>query len=463
MPKRTIQQKEGQLLIGLEIHGYLLTKEKLFCSCPTPYGKEDNDIKPNTQICPICTGQPGSKPMLPNITALNNVIKISLMLGCTINKDLVWQRKHYSWPDLPKGFQDTMSGSYSIPVGEKGEFQSIRIRSVHLEEDPAAWNPETGEIDYNRSGLPLVEIVTEPDFTSSEQVVEWLKNLMLTLAYIKALDKKSSFKADTNVSTGDERVEIKNIHSLDSIKKAIEYEDARQREIIVKRETRRYDEKKAITILMRTKEQEEDYRFIPDPDLPRVHISRDLVKKIKNNLPESPQQKLDKLIKLHKIDKKNADILTKNLEIVEFFEEIAEKISPEFALPWVTIELLRVLNWNKKNLEDVDINISDFIELLQLVKDGKITELKAKQILNDFIPKSFSPLSRLQESSKIAGIEEIGSFCKQVIEQNPNAVADYKAGKPEALNFLLGEVMKLSKRRADYKIAKDVMLKLIGR
>jgi len=194
-------EQDNKLKIGLEIHGYLLTKEKLFCTCSTPY-KQKSTIEPNTNICPTCTGQPGAKPMLPNKEAIHDVIKIAAMLGCKINTEkLIWQRKHYSWPDLPKGYQNTMSGSYSIPIGEKGLFQKIGIRCIHLEEDPAAWNPETGEIDYNRSGLPLVEIVTEPDFTSSKQVIEWLKSLVLTLAYIKTLDKEAGIKADVNVST----------------------------------------------------------------------------------------------------------------------------------------------------------------------------------------------------------------------------------------------------------------------
>jgi len=401
--------------------------------------------------------------MLPNKEAIHDVIKIAAMLGCKINTEkLIWQRKHYSWPDLPKGYQNTMSGSYSIPIGEKGLFQKIGIRCIHLEEDPAAWNPETGEIDYNRSGLPLVEIVTEPDFTSSKQVIEWLKSLVLTLAYIKTLDKEAGIKADVNVSTGWERVEIKNINSLDSIKKAIEFEAQRQQKEPAKRETRRFDEKSGKTILMRTKEQEEDYRFIPDPDLPIIKLPESLVQEIKDKLPESPQEKLEKLIMQHKIDKKNADILTKNLEVVEFFEEIAEKVDPKFALSWVTIELLRVLNWNKKTLDQVNIQPEHFIELLQLVKAGKLTDLKAKQILNEFIPASFSPKNKLQGSEKISQEEEIEKFCQEAIKKNPKVVEDFRNGKQEAFNYLLGEIMKLSQRRADSKIARQVMTRLLS-
>jgi len=165
--------------IGLEIHGYLLTEEKLFCDCKSEHGIKFT--KPNTNICPICTGQPGSKPMLPNEEAVKKSVQVSLVLGCKINQNTPWMRKHYSWPDLPKGYQNTLSGPYAVPTGSDGKFLGIKIRECHLEEDPAAWNPETGEIDYNRSGSPLIEIVTDPDFSSSEQVGEWLKQLVETL------------------------------------------------------------------------------------------------------------------------------------------------------------------------------------------------------------------------------------------------------------------------------------------
>ena len=219
------------LKIGLEIHGYLTTKEKLFCNCKNEH--KSKEAKPNTFICPICTGQPGSKPMLPNEEAIKKLIQIALMLNCKVNSEpqkLIWYRKHYSWPDLPKGYQNTMSGTYATHIGEKGKFLDIEITEVHLEEDPAAWNPDTGQIDYNRSGAPLVEIVTEPDFKSSEQVEMWLKQMLLTMSYIKALDSDAGIKADVNVSyAGGERVEIKNINSIEEIKNAIEYEEKRQK------------------------------------------------------------------------------------------------------------------------------------------------------------------------------------------------------------------------------------------
>jgi aspartyl-tRNA(Asn)/glutamyl-tRNA(Gln) amidotransferase subunit B len=454
------------LKIGLEIHSYLSTNEKLFCECKAIRHATKKQISPNTQICPICVAYPGSKPMLPNNQALIKAMKIALILNCKINtidekKKIIWQRKHYDWPDLPKGYQLTQSGSHSIPLAENGVFNKIRIRELHLEEDPASWNPDTGAIDYNRSGLALVEIVTEPDFKSKEQVEEWIKALVLTLSYIKALDKNAGIKADVNISTQNrERVEIKNISSIENIKKAIDYEILRQKKETPIRETRRFDESSGKTMSMRTKEKAQDYRFIPEPDLPVIKITKKQVLEIKKQIPETPSQKLEKIVKKHKIDKKDAETLSKNLEIVEFFEKISEKLPAKFVLPWVTIELLRILKYNKTDLESVDINPEHFIELLELVKDKKITELKAKQILNDFIPKSFSPKSKIRELKTISG-SEIEKICQEIVKKNQKAVADYKNGEEKALNFLIGQVMQQSKRRADYNNTKKMILKYL--
>jgi len=466
-----LRERKKDVRIGLEIHGYLATKEKLFCRCRAVRHAAKQEIKPNSFVCPICTGQPGSKPMLPNAQAIRKIIEIALMLNCKINtveqkKNLAWQRKHYNWPDLPKGYQNTISGAYSVPVAENGTFESIGIREIHLEEDPASWNPETGCIDYNRSGLPLAEIVTEPDFSSAEEVIEWLNKLVLTLSYIKAVDRNAGIKADVNVSIGEQaggkRAEIKNLNSIENIKKAIVFEIERQKKEGTFLETRRFDEQSGKTMKMREKEEAEDYRFIPDPDLPVIKISEKAVKEISEGLPESPQEKLQKLVKKHRIDKKSAEVLSQNLEIVEFFEAVSEKIPAEFALPWVVIELLRVLNWNKKTLEEVDIKPEHFAELLEAVKQGKITELKAKQILNDFVPSSFSIKEKLKSSGRITDKNEIEKIIKKVIDRNKQAVSDFREGKKEALNFLLGEIMKESERRADYKTAREMLARILG-
>ena len=449
--------------IGLEIHGYLNTKEKLFCKCKAMHGKKY--IKPNTSICPICTSQPGAKPMLPNKGAINKAIQICLILKCIINPKFVWQRKHYDWPDLPKGYQNTISGTYAIPIGEKGKFLGARITEAHLEEDPASWNPQTGEVDYNKSGYPLIEIVTEPDFTSSEEVIIWLKQLIETLKYIKIIDKTLGIKVDVNVSIKNgKRVEMKNINSLRNIKTAIDYEIQRQKkpgELPTIQETRMFDENKRITIKMRTKELAEDYRFISEPDLPVIKLEKLRIEKIKKSLPETPREKIKKLIKKYKIEKKYAEILTKKLEIVEFFEKIIGSVNPKLAVRWVTEELLRILNYSKKEIDEVDIKPEHFIELLNLIENKTITELKAKEILNKFIPESFSPKQEIKKHSKISSEKEIKKIAEKVIRENKKPVQDYKEGKKEALNFLLGQVMRQSKKRADFETSKEILESLL--
>src|SRR3989344_7223699 len=271
------QSYELKGMIGLEIHTYLITKEKLFCKC---IASRKKGLAPNTLICPTCCGQPGAKPMLPNKSAVVKAIEIGLMLGCIIQKKLEWQRKHYDWPDIPKGYQNTISGGKSKGVGVGGKFNGIRIRGMHLEEDPASWDPETGAVDYNRSGLPLVEIVTEPDFTSAEEVKDWLTKLVHSLSYLKIVDSDAGIKVDVNVSLRGktERTEIKNVNSIEDIGRAIEYELARQeKEGNKKKETRRFDSESGKTIVMRAKEEGEDYRFISDPDLEIIFISDKMI------------------------------------------------------------------------------------------------------------------------------------------------------------------------------------------
>ncbi len=444
--------------IGLEIHGYLNTNEKLFCDCKAIHGAKVS--KPNSNICPTCTGQPGAKPMLPNKESIDKVILTALILGCKINKKLVWQRKHYDWPDLPKGHQSTISGPYAIPVGENGKFLDIGIREAHLEEDPASWNPETGELDYNRSGSPLIEIVTDPDFDSSEKVIEWLKQLMITLNYVKTIDNDLGIKADVNVSTTGKRVEIKNVNSLSNIRAAIEYEIKRQRKEKPKTvETRMFNETKGETIKMRDKEDAGDYRFISEPDLPIIKLDPKRIEKLKNALPETPHKKVNKLIKKHKVEKKFAKILTQKLDIAEFFEKVIKKANPKLAVHWVAGELARVLNYSKKELEEVDIDPEHFIELLNLVENNVITVLKAKEILNQFVPKSFSPKKETKKHTKIDSLDEIRNICLGVIKGNQKAVEDFRSGKKESINFLIGQVMKISNKRADFKTAKEMLEK----
>jgi len=458
--------KKPNVMIGLEIHGYLETNEKLFCDCKNFHDMKK--IKPNTNICPVCTGQPGSKPMLPNKSAINKILQIGLILNCKPNllpKTLIFQRKHYDWPDMPSGYQRTISGAYSTPVAEHGKFLGIGITEVHLEEDPAAWNPESGNIDYNRAGVPLVEIVTDPDFKSSQEVEQWLRQLVLTLSYIKALNKDAGIKADVNVSIKNtsKRTEIKNVNSITEIIKAIDAEIERHlKEKPKSKQTRRWNSELEITELMRSKEEAQDYRFIPDPDLPAIKITKQRSDTLEKNLPESPIEKLEKIIKKYKINPIDAKILTQNIDIAELYERIIEKIPAKFALPWITVEWFGTLNYNKKTMDDLTINPDHIIELLQLLQNNKITPLKAKEIMRKFIPKSFSPKNLARSSEKITNQNQLLKIINEIIKNNPNTVEDYKSGEKKALNFLIGQVMQKTNRRADFQITRKLFEKTLG-
>ena len=453
-----------EIKVGLECHCYLnmaSTRQKLFCECAI-----DSNAASNTNICPICTGQPGNKPMLPNKEAVDKILAVALMLNCKINHSLIFQRKHYSWPDLPNGYQKTMSGSYSVPVGENGNFLGIGIREVHLEEDPAKWDPLTGCVDYNRSGFPLIEIVTEPDFRNTTEVREWLKKLITTLGYIAAVDEDAGIKSDVNVSIAPKyrRVEIKNVNSFKSIIAAIEYEVKRQEEETkagneIAHETRAWSDEEGITIKMRSKETAADYMFIPDPDLPIIEAHEDYIKEIEKTLPEKPHEKIEKYIKQHKIDKEDATVIASDILLAELFEKTIKTIDPILAGRWIRRELLRVLNYNKKELKDIMLDEVHFIELLDMAQKKEITDETAKKILEQLITKPFSPKEYVKKEglAAVSGEHELKKFCEEAIKENPKAVEDYKAGEEKSFNFIVGQVMRKSKGKA----APDVVNKIL--
>jgi aspartyl-tRNA(Asn)/glutamyl-tRNA(Gln) amidotransferase subunit B len=454
-----------KIKVGLEIHGYLnmeIMKQKLFCECSV------SDSKPNTNVCPICTGQPGNKPMLPNKEAIDKSIAIGLMLGCKINPRLLFQRKHYSWPDLPNGYQKTMSGSYATPVGEKGEFLGIGITEVHLEEDPARWDPITGCVDYNRSGMPLIEMVTDPDFDSADQVREWLQKLMTTLSYIKAINPDAGVKADVNVSIeGHPRVEVKNVNSFKSIIKAIQFEIQRQQDVLksgkdVEQHTRAWDDGQGETLFMRSKEQAMDYMFIPDPDLIVIDVKDDDVKKVQSLLPERPHEKIDKFIK-QGVEKIDAEVLASEIVLAELFEKVSKKIKPALTAKWLRREFVRVANFNKLKLEKVPITENHLIDLLTLVTSKKITERNAQQIMNKLAKKPFDIKDYVKKEGleAVSDTKELEKLCKEAIDENPQAVEDFKKGEAKAFNFLVGKVMAKTKGKATPKEVNDIMKKLV--
>ncbi len=448
----------GEVKIGLEIHGYLNmeNKSKLFCNC-----RIDHDAEPNTKICPVCTGQPGSKPMLANMEAVDKIISIALMLNCKINDKLLFQRKHYSWPDLPNGFQKTMSGSYAMPVGLNGEFLGIGIEEIHLEEDPARWDPGTGTIDYNRCGFPLVEIVTKPDFKSTDEVEEWLKKLMTTLSYIRAVDRKAGIKSDVNVSIAPKfiRTEVKNVNSFSSIIAAIKFEIERQskekKNIL---QTRAWDDSNFETVFMRTKETAQDYMFIPEPDLPIIHVDPKTVKHLKSELPEHPSLKLKRYLKLG-IDKVDAETISSEIVLAELFDNIIKQIDPVFASKWFRRDIIAAINTHELEYDELDINPDYLVDWFKLLQSNEISPVVAKDILEKFVKENFDVKEYVgkQNLTSVSDDAELNKLCEEAIKHKPEAVEDFGKGNDKALNAVVGYVMQKTQGKADPKKVNDII------
>jgi len=446
--------------IGIECHIQLETKTKLFCSCPTS-GK---DI-PNSRTCEICAGFPGSKPTL-NKEAINQALKVALALNCKISNEMFFSRKSYFYPDLAKNFQISQ---YEIPLAKLGKLENINIRRIHLEEDPGRLIHKNTYtlIDYNRSGIPLIEVVTEPDFKSPEEVRLFLNKLTLILEYLGVYSRKNenTARTDANLSVENgQRVEIKNITGIKEVEKALNYElKLQEKEPAKIQQTKAWNAEKQITFLLRTKETEEDYGYIFEPDLTKIEITQEQIKNTKKTLPELADRKISRFIKQYKIPKADAQVIASELILAELFEKIIEKISPSLAAKWIRRELLRVLHYNKKTLEQVKIDEKHMIELLELVESKQITDATAKKLLEQLIEKSFSPKEyvKKQDLKVISTEKDLENHCKQAIKENPQAVKDYKQGKEEALHFITGSVMRKTKGKADPKTVKEILTKLI--
>jgi aspartyl-tRNA(Asn)/glutamyl-tRNA(Gln) amidotransferase subunit B len=465
----------SNIVIGLEIHAELATDTKLFCGCKT-----HGDDKPNSRTCEVCLGMPGSKPVL-NKKAVEFTLKLCLALGCNVSPELIFSRKNYFYPDMAKNYQISQ---YEIPLGTKGKLtlasgKSVGITRVHMEEDPAALVHPGGMmqsayvlVDYNRSGDPLAEIVTEPDLTSPGEARDFMKQLISILNYLGIFDvNRCIIKADANISIKESnytRVEIKNITGFKEIERALKYEFARQKDVIkdnkkIVQETRAWDSGKGITFALRKKEVEEEYGYIIDPDLTITEITDDWLKEIEAEMPELAKEKVKKYIKKYKLPKIDAEVIAAEKLLAELFEKIAVEIDPLLAAKWLRRELVRVLNYNKKDLKDVLIDERHMIDLLKMVETKEITETNAQKILEKLIVKPFSPKEYVKKQGiKIVGREkDIEKICKEAIKENPKAVEDYKAGEAKAIQFLIGQVMRKTKGQAAPDVVNKIMKKLI--
>jgi len=434
---------------GLEIHVQLDTNSKLFCDCRTNY----QEAAPNHNICFVCLNQPGAKPYPPNHDAIEGAIKIALMLGCKITPELTYfQRKHYDYPDLSSGYQRT-----SIPIRFEGDLNGVGIREVHLEEAPGQYKPDLGIVDFNRSGIPLIEIVTEPDMTSPEEARKFLRELIRVLEYSGSARGEGTMRADVNISLeGGKRAEIKNINSIKGAYKALKFEMVRQKNLIkrgieVKQETRAFLESQMITVPMRLKEEADDYRYIPDPDLPPMLAEEERVEYVREHMPEPSHIKTERFVKEYGIPEDHARVLTSEIDLADAFEEVALEVDPKFAALWMRDEVKRVVYYNKLNFKESEITPAQLVELFNMLLDKKITT-KAGQRIMEKLPKNSQMPSTIAEKMGLMGVveeDEVQRAVRQAIENNPEAVKDYYNGQKKALNFLVGQVMKLTRGKAD--------------
>ncbi|MBI3413218.1 MAG: Asp-tRNA(Asn)/Glu-tRNA(Gln) amidotransferase subunit GatB [Candidatus Aenigmarchaeota archaeon] len=434
--------------IGLEIHEQLDTKSKLFCTCPTDY----RDAEPNKSICPVCTGQPGSKPFGLNEKALNAAIKIAIALNCKIvaDKPVQMRRKHYIYPDLPSGYQRT-----SESIGVDGNLDSVQIHEVHIEEDPGRFFLREGFVDLNRSGTPLIEITTDPVFDSPQHAREWLEKLASILDYLNVTKKEEgTMRIDANISLNNgNKVEIKNINSFRNVEKALTFEITRQGDLLrrgqtVERETRHFDEKMILTSPSRKKETEEDYRHMPDPDIPPLTIKKYLVDKIRKTLPELPQAKTKRFVKQYKLSGQNAENIVSDPYAADVFEAVVKTIDPVLASNWFVGQLKKTLNYNNMKLRDSKMTEKQLSSLLKLTEKGKITERAAELVLREMVLRPAEP-EKVIENLGISDFGDLNTIIKSVVDKNEKAAADYKTGKKEAFEFLVGQVMKITKGSAD--------------
>lgn len=431
--------------IGLEIHVTLNTKSKLFCSCQT------KSQEPNTNICPVCLGHPGSKPSV-NESAVKKIILLAKALNCKVREELVFSRKSYFYPDLSKNYQITQ---FEEPIGENGFIDDIRIKRIHLEEDPASITRDKDTlIDYNRSGTPLAEIVTEPDITSSSQARDFLKKLHRILKYVDVFNDDDVLKSDVNVSIEKhdfKRVEVKNVTGFKDIETVIDYEILRQQQEIPVSETRGWDPNSRKTISLRKKESEADYAYIYEPDIPTINV----LKYHDQKVPELADQKIKKYVELG-VDETDADIITMDLEVATFFENTSsdKKVTSQ----WIRRELLRVLNQQK--LSNTKITPNNFSQLIDLVKDKKITEQVAKKILQNLVLEDFDVKEYVKNNNlEVVNDEEfVLSVVDKVLQENSKAIQDYKDGESKALQFLVGQVMRYSKGKANPALANKLIL-----
>ena len=475
--------KHYETVIGLEVHVELATKTKIFCSCSTEFGGA-----PNTHTCPVCTGMPGSLPVL-NKQVVEYAMAVGLATNCTITQNCKFDRKNYFYPDNPQNYQISQlylpicrDGHVDIEV--EGKKKSIRIHEIHMEEDAGKLihDPITdcSLVDFNRSGVPLIEIVSEPDMRSAEEVIAYLEKLRLIIQYLGASDCKlqeGSMRADVNLSVreyGSEefgtRTEMKNLNSFKAIARAIEGETERQIDLLedgkqVVQETRRWDDEEEYSYPMRSKEDAQDYRYFPDPDLVPVIISDEWLNEVKERQPELRDEKMIRYKEEFGLPEYDIEILTASKHLADLFEKTNAMVEkPKEVSNWLMGETMRLVKESEMDVDDITFSPKHLAKLIEMVDDGAINRKVAKQVFEEIFKKDVEPESYVEENGLKSMNDEgaLRTTIEEIVAKNPQSVEDYRAGKKKAIGFLVGQTMRATQGKADPGMVNKILKEILG-
>ena len=474
---------EFEPVIGLEVHAQLKTNTKIFCSCSTEFG-----APPNTHTCPVCLGMPGVLPVL-NRKVVEFTLRMALATHCEVAMQSRFARKNYFYPDLPKGYQISQ---YELPIASRGyididvegQAKKIGITRIHMEEDAGKLlhDPDrpVSRVDLNRTGVPLIEIVSEPDIRAPQEAGAYLRQLRSIVRYLRICDgnmEEGSFRCDANISlrlSGSEkfgtRTELKNLNSFKHVEKALEYEIQRQREVIldggaVVQETRLWDPDKNRSTSMRGKEEAHDYRYFPDPDLLPLVIDQQWIDATREALPELPAAKKERFMQQFDLPAYDAEVLTATRELAEYFEAcVAVLNEPKLVSNWVMGRLLGLLNAEEKSIGDSPVSAAHLAQLLKLVTDGVISGKIAKKVFDEMAQSGEAPKAIVEAKGlvQMSDAAEIEALVRQVLADNAGQVADYRGGKTKILGFFVGQVMKATRGKANPKMVNEILLKLLA-
>ncbi len=471
-----------EAVIGLEVHAQLSTRTKIFCGCSTDFGNE-----PNSNVCPVCLGHPGVLPVL-NKRAVDYALKMGLAVNCTIAAKSVFARKNYFYPDLPKGYQISQYdeplciGGYIKVYPQSGEKKTIGITRIHLEEDAGKSIHDRGSatlVDLNRTGVPLIEIVSEPDIRTAEEAVLYLSAIRQIVQYLGICDgnmEEGSLRCDANISIRPKgatklgtKTEVKNMNSFRGVERAIEYEIARQIDLLedgkeIIQQTLLWNADTNTAHPMRSKEDSHDYRYFPDPDLIPVVLSEEYINEVRANLPELPEKRKERFMEEYQIPLYDAGVLTQSKSIADYFEQVTARTKEyKLASNWVMVDLMKVLNEKKLGAEESPVSSQSLADLINEIGKGTISSKIAKEVFSDMVDSGKEPLAIIKEKNliQVSDPEEIKKIIRTVIDAAPSQAVEYRNGKEKVFGFFVGQVMKQSKGKANPAMVNELLKEML--